>query len=114
MCTGSNGAFGSDTLLYSAAGSATQRIRYEQLAFVEAQQGDEGLASEGAWFIAAPASDDDARRWAQGWRRGGRLVRLWSFNAASCGTDPPVSYPATDYPDAEWYVNYCASVHAVR
>jgi hypothetical protein len=111
--TGSNGAFGSDTLLFNAGSTRSQRIRYRQLAFVEVQPGDGDLAQEGAWFFAAPASDGGARRWAQGWRRGGKLVRLWQFNSSNFGTDPPPSYPATDHSDAGWYVDYCAAVSAV-
>ena len=111
--TGSNGAFGSDTLLFSAGSTRSQRIRYPQLAFVEVQRGDDELAQEGAWFFAAPAGDSGARNWAQGWRRGGKLVRLWQFNAAHFGTDPPPSYPATDHPDADWYVKYCDAAGAV-
>ena len=57
--TGSNGAFGSDTLLFSAGSTASRRIRYRQLAFVEAQRGDDDLAQEGAWFFAAPACDGE-------------------------------------------------------
>ena len=111
--TGSNGAFGRDTLLFSAGSTRSQRIRYRQLAFVEVQRGDDDLAQEGAWFFAAPAGDAGARNWAQGWRRGGKLVRLWQFNASHFGTDPPPSYPATDHPDAGWYVDYCAAVGAI-
>ena len=111
--TGSNGAFGSDTLLFTAGSARSQRIRYSQLAFVEVQRGDDELAREGAWFFAAPANDGGARSWAQSWRQGGKLVRLWQFNASHLGTDPPPSYPATDHPDAGWYVNYCAAVGAI-
>lgn len=111
--TGSNGAFGGDTLLFSAGSTRSQRIRYRQLAFVEVQRGDDDLAQEGAWFFAAFAGDGGARNWAQGWRRGGKLVRLWQFNAAHFGTDPPPSYPATDHPGADWYVDYCDEVGAV-
>jgi hypothetical protein len=111
--TGSSGAFGNDTLHFTAGSAESQRIRYPQLAFVEVQRGDDELAREGAWFFAAPAGDGGARTWAQGWRQGGKLVRLWQFNASHFGTDPPPSYPATDHPDARWYVNYCAAVGAI-
>jgi len=112
--TGSHGAFGSDTLLYTAGSSPTQRIRYEQIAFVEVQRGDPyALESEGAWFFAASAKDADARRWAQGWRLGRKLVRLWEFNDPAFATDPPPSFPATDHPAADWYEAYCAAAGTV-
>jgi hypothetical protein len=112
--TGSHGAFGSDTLLYTAGAGASQRISYEEIAFVEVQRGDQsGLESEGAWFFAASAKDPDARRWAQGWRLGGKLVRLWEFNDPRYGTDPPPSFPATDHPASDWYRTYCAAVGSV-
>jgi hypothetical protein len=108
--TGSHGAFGSDTLLYSASGSPPRRIRYPQLAFVEAQRGDSALEREGAWFFAASARSADSRRWAQGWRNGGKIVRLWEFNDARFATDPPPSFPATDHPASDWYRSYGAAV----
>ena len=112
--TGSHGAFGSDTLLHTAGTAESQRIRYEQIAFVEVQRGDQsGLESEGAWFFAASAKDPDARRWAQGRRFDHKLVRLWEFNDPRFGTDPPQSFPATDHPASDWYQAYCAAVGSV-
>jgi hypothetical protein len=109
--TGSHGAFGSDTLLYQSGGRAARRIRYRQLAFVEAQRGGAGaLEQEGAWFFAASARTAESRQWAQGWRRGGKIVRLWEFDEARFATDPPPSFPATDHPQAGWYRDYGASV----
>jgi len=108
--TGSHGAFGSDTLLYSAGGSPPRRIRYRQLAFVEAQRGgDSALEQEGAWFFAASARIADARKWAQGWRQGGKIVRLWEFNDPRFATDPPPSFAATDHPATDWYRAYGAA-----
>ena len=112
--TGSHGASGSDTLLYTAGSSGWQRIRYEQIAFVEAQRGDgHAFEAEGASFFAATAKDASARAWAQGWRVGGKVVRLWQFNDRHFATDPPPSFPATDHPEAAWYKDYCASVGCV-
>jgi hypothetical protein len=112
--TGSHGAFGDDTLLYTTSRAATQRIRHQQLAFVEMQRGDaSALEREGAWFFAASAKDPDSRRWAQGWRRGGKLVRLWEFNNPRFATDPPPSFAATDHPASDWYEDYCAAVGSV-
>ena len=112
--TGSHGAFGSDTLLYTTGSSGWQRIRYQQIAFVEAQRGDgHAFATEGAWFFAATAKDSSARAWAQGWRLGGKLVRLWQFNDPHFATDPPPSFPATDHPFSDWYKQYCAAVGSV-
>jgi hypothetical protein len=111
VMTGSHGAFGSDTLLYRTRPGPSQRIRYQQLAFVEAQRGsDSALEQEGAWFFAASAVNSDSRRWAQGWRRGGKVVRLWEFNDVRFATDPPPSFPATDHPASDWYQAYGAAV----
>jgi hypothetical protein len=112
--TGSHGAFDSDTLLYTTGSSGWQRIRYQQIAFVEAQRGDgHAFAAEGASFFAATAKDSSARAWAQGWRLGGKLVRLWEFNDPRFTTDPPPSFPATDHPGSRWYKEYCAEVECV-
>ena len=112
--TGAHGAFDSDTLLYAAGSGGSQRIRYEQLAFVEVQRGDaSALEREGAWFFAASARNADSRRWARGWRLGGKIVRLWEFNDRRFATDPPPSYPATDHPGADWYEDYCAEIGTV-
>jgi hypothetical protein len=112
--TGPHGAFGGDTLLYTTGAAGSERIRYRQLAFVEMQRGgDPALAGEGAWFFAATAKNADARRWAQGWRLGGKLVRLWEFNDRRFATDPPPSFAATDHPGAGWYKEYCTAAGAV-
>ena len=112
--TGSHGASGGDTLLYTTDSTGSQRIRYRQIAFVEAQRGDgHAFEAEGAFFFAATAKDSGARTWAQGWRLGGKLVRLWQFNGANFATDPPPSFPATDHPESDWYKEYCAAVEAV-
>ena len=111
VTTGAHGAFGRDTLLYSAGRSPSRRIRYPQLAFVEAKRsGDSALEQEGAWFFAASAKSPDARKWAQGWRQGGKIVRLWEFNDARFATDPPPSFPATDHPASDWYRDYGVAV----
>ena len=112
--TASHGAFDSDTLLYTTGSTGSRRIRHRQLGFVETQRGDAGaLEREGAWFFAASAKSSDSRRWAQGWRRGGKLVRLWEFNDARFAIDPPPSFAATDHPESEWYREYCAAVGCV-
>jgi hypothetical protein len=109
--TGSHGGFGDDTLLYDSGRETSRRIRYRQLAFVEVQRGGPGaLEQEGAWFFAASARNAESRRWAQGWRRGGKIVRLWEFDELRFATDPPPSFPATDHPEADWYRDYGASV----
>jgi len=81
---------------------------------VEAQRGDgHAFEAEGAWFFAATAKDPGARAWAQGWRLGGKLVRLWEFNDSHFATTPPPSFAATDHPDSAWYRQYCAAVDCV-
>ncbi|HEY1275754.1 MAG TPA: hypothetical protein VGF25_12615 [Thermoleophilaceae bacterium] len=106
--TGSHGAFGGDTLLYTGGGPPTRRIRYRQLAFVEVQRGGGSapIEQEGAWFFAASARSPEPRMWAQGWRSGGKVVRLWEFDDPGFATDPPPSFAATDHPEADWYREY--------
>jgi hypothetical protein len=105
VSTGSSGGFGSDTLLSSAG-----RIRYEQLAFVEVQPGNDAIERDGAWFFAA--ASDSGRAWATERRRRGKLVRLWDFDSVA-RIDPPASFGATNHPDAQWYRDYLTSVGAV-
>jgi len=114
--TGAHGDFGTDTLLYKHNSGEWRRVQYTQLAFVEVQRGGgEALNSEGLWFYAATASDAAARDWAEGWRRAGRIVRLWGFNSENyINSGTPVNFAATDHPFADWYVNYCAAISCVE
>ncbi len=111
VSTGSYQQYGSDTLRYHLGDGAWRPIRYEQVLFVEAQHGgSSALQGDDVWFFAAPASSSSGREWAEQRRIGGGVVRLWSFNDPGHDTDPPVNFPATDYPREGYYGAHCAEV----
>ena len=86
-----------DTLQYATAAVAQDRIRYRQLAFVEAQPGDGDPLTEGARFRAAPAGQGAFVD------RPGVVSRWWGFTEAHVGADFTPQMPATDTPFAPWY-----------
>jgi len=106
--SGDNGSF-DNVLQYVSDQGGQGRIRYRQLLFVEAQKGDDKeLVEEGLHFYATKASkDDETRKWAELQMAQGKTVRLWNFGMGS--TDLVVTYPATDYPYLDWYIDYCES-----
>ncbi len=113
--TGSHGPFGEDTLICRVDDGASRRIRFRQIAFVEHQYGGSRLLeAEGLRFFAGAARDEGARSRAEGWRRDGRVVRLWQFNRLDFATDPPVNFPATDFPRSDWYLGYCEAIGCVE
>lgn len=113
VLTGSSGPHGSDTLLYRINGGAPQRIRYEQVFFVEVQEGDgASLENDGLLFYAASAESSAGRTWAEARRTEGKMVRLWALNGQSRLS--PVNYPATDVPQETWYRQYCSSLPCLR
>jgi hypothetical protein len=115
VAVGADGPFDADTLLARVGGGDLRRIRFRQLAFVEAQHGGSGaLAADGVLFFAGAAGDDAVRSWAAARRREGRLVRLWQFDDAGDDADPPVSFAATDFPFTDWYRAYCAALHCAE
>lgn len=111
VSTGSVGPYGADTLRYHLSDSDWSPIRYEQILFVEIQEGGNGaLADDDLWFVAAAAESSSGRTFVQQARAAGRLGRLWQFASTDQSTDPPANFPATDTPDAPWYLDYCMTI----
>ncbi|WAL69253.1 hypothetical protein ORV05_16265 [Amycolatopsis cynarae] len=98
--TGADGAAPAETLRYSTAAVAGDRIRYRQTAFDEYQDGDSAELREGALFYAAPASHGSFITTA---RQEGHVVRGWDFDSAGLATTPLANYPATNHPWDAWY-----------
>ena len=107
VLAGADGGFGSDTLLARVGSGAPERIRYQQLLFVESQHGGAAaLEGDGLWFFAASATNAAGRSWAAERRAAGKLTRLWGFSMLTPPGTPP-SLPATDFPMSAWYADYC-------
>lgn len=70
-------------------------IRWAQKAHVESQSGSD----HGTPFAAASSGSD-----VSAWLADDRIVRIWSFKEH----DPLVQLPATDTPDADWYLELTA------
>jgi hypothetical protein len=98
--TGADGATSTQTLRYSTDRLTGGRIRYEQTAFDEFQEGDSAELQQGALFYAAPATSSSFIVAA---RQAGRVVRGWDFDDASRATNPLANYPATNFPWTSWY-----------
>lgn len=109
--TGADGPTPARTLRVDTDRRTGDRIRYEQIAFTEYQQGDSAELQQGALFHAAPASQGSFITAA---RRAGRLVRGWNLDSASQATDPLANFPATNHPHAGWYRNLLEQAGAVR
>ncbi|SDW40588.1 Phosphoinositide phospholipase C, Ca2+-dependent [Amycolatopsis xylanica] len=103
--TGADGATPAQTLRYSATGVTGDRIRYQQTAFDEYQEGDSAELKQGALFYAAPASSSSFIVAA---RQAGRAVRGWDFDDPSRATSPLANYPATNHPWDGWYQSLLA------
>ncbi len=115
VATDSYGPFGYETLLYQSNARSWELIRYRQRAFIDCFVADPAyLDFDETWFFAAKAEEGDDSDWALGKQRDGRIARLYQFNSTSDATDPPVSFPATDEPFANWYVEYCQSISAIH
>ncbi len=107
VTTGTDSAGTDDTLLYSTPAVQQQRIRYQQLCFVEFQKGNaHQLENDRLWFYAASASSGNLS-WAGEQRSAGKIVRLWGFGDDDTSVNPPINFPATDTPYETWYLNYC-------
>ena len=97
-----------ERLVYGTDACASAPIRYEQLAFVEAQwfptfqRADD---VEGRRFLAANARDEETYEWLRKHRQG-RLVRMWNFEQEHTAQRP--NFPATNDPRAAWYREYLA------
>ncbi|WP_250572866.1 hypothetical protein [Nonomuraea sediminis] len=87
------------------------RIRYQQTAFDEFQQGDSAELKQGALFYAAPSTESSFITAA---RQAGRLVRGWDFDSEDDATDPSANYPATNHPYDTWYQDLLTRLGAVE
>jgi hypothetical protein len=110
VSTGVDGAAPAQTLRYATDRVGTQRIRYQQTAFDEYQDGDASFLQEGALFYAAPATDTG---FITSSRQAGHVVRGWDFDSAGDATNPLANYPATNHPYDAWYVNLLTQSGAV-
>lgn len=108
--TGADGA-SSQTLRYSTDRVTGDRIRYEQTAFVEFQEGNSAELKQGALFYAAPAG---SKAFITSSRQAGRVVRGWDFDSAGQATEPPANYPATNRPYESWYQELMSQAGAVQ
>ncbi|HUR01856.1 MAG TPA: hypothetical protein VM347_04900 [Nonomuraea sp.] len=108
---GADGPTSSQTLRVDTDRFTGDRIRYQQLAFDEFQQGDSAELQQGALFYAAPAGESSFITAA---RQAGRLVRGWDFDSASDATTPPANYPATNHPYDTWYQNLLTQSGAIE
>ncbi|MEV0618250.1 hypothetical protein AB0I81_33340 [Nonomuraea sp. NPDC050404] len=109
--TGADGPTPAQTLRIDTDRRTGDRIRHQQVAFVEFQRGNSAELRQDALFYAAPAGESAFITEA---RQAGRLVRGWGFNSAGNATDPPASYPATDHPYTTWYQDLLTRFGAVQ
>jgi hypothetical protein len=112
--TGTDGATPAQTLRYSTGAVSDDRIRYQQLAFVESQASDSDAQKQlqqGALFYGAPAQNMSFITLK---RNSGQIVRGWDFDSASLATAPLANYPATNHPWAAWYQDLLTRVGAVE
>jgi hypothetical protein len=96
---------GKDTLMYTSGAASRERIRYEQLAFVDVQPINSGelLRADAKIFNIASGGLEEAQSWmAEGW-----LVRMYGFSSSDIdwGKRQP-NCPATDSPESAWYQDY--------
>jgi hypothetical protein len=98
--TGADDATSAQTLRYTTDRVTGDRIRYQQTAFDEFQEGDSAELQQGAVFYAAPATSSSFIVSA---RQAGRVVRGWDFDSADLATSPLANYPATNQPWSSWY-----------
>ena len=109
--TGADGPTEAQTLRYSTPSLTGGRIRYQQTAFDEFQDGDSAQLQQGALFYAAPATDSS---FIVAGRQSGHLVRGWDFDSASDATTPLANYPASNTPWASWYQTMVTNAGAVQ
>ena len=111
MWTGVDGSADHETLLYSTDPVATGRIRFVQVAFIDAFEDDDAVVSDATPFRTVE-SDDSAL--ASDWREAYFVSRIWSFAETdiSSGALPP-QFPANDTPMESWYVDWCESVETI-
>ncbi|MFD1538329.1 hypothetical protein [Nonomuraea guangzhouensis] len=109
--TGADGPTSAQTLRVDTDRVTGDRIRYQQVAFDEFQQGDSAELQQGALFYAAPAGESSFITAA---RQAGRVVRGWDFDSASDATSPSANYPATNRPYETWYQNLLTQSGAIE
>jgi hypothetical protein len=109
--TGSDGVSPGQTLWASTDRVGAERIRYQQIAFDEFQDGDSALLQQEALFYAAPATD---KSFIISARQFGHPVRGWDFDSASLATSPLANYPATNHPWDPWYQAMITQAGAVQ
>jgi len=107
VATTENGGY----LRYSTDRLQDQPIRYEPLAFVEVQMGDDGEVPADRHFFAAEVGGGGVPNFVEQWRNRGGLVRLWGYNQEIVGVLP--NFPATDQPFAQWYLRLLRRIDAV-
>ncbi|MGW4962003.1 hypothetical protein ACWEPL_32705 [Nonomuraea sp. NPDC004186] len=109
--TGADGPTPSQTLRIDTDRYTGDRIRYQQVAFDEFQQGDSAELQQGALFYAAPATQSSFITAA---RQAGRLVRGWDFDSTGDATSPLANYPATNHPYDTWYQDLLSQSGAIQ
>jgi hypothetical protein len=99
-----------ETLVYDTDAVTAERIRYEQVMFVEGQRTAAGadhppeIPLEERHFLAVKAGSREHVEWIRRQRREGQLVRLWEFHGDDGGL--LVNFPATDAPRSTRYRDY--------
>lgn len=87
------------------------RLRLAQWMFSESQfSGPVEFESDDVLFYAADAFGPADVQWAVEKRNAGGIVRLWKFDLPTVMPDPPPTFPATDLPERDFYVDYCRAV----
>jgi hypothetical protein len=109
--TGADGPTPAQTVRYSTGKVTGDRIRYQQVAFDEYQDGDSAELQQGALFYAAPATSASFITSA---RQAGHIVRGWDFDSADRATNPLANYPATNHPWDAWYQSLLDQAGAVQ
>lgn len=111
----SYGPFEDNTLIYTVNRGKWHQIQYEQLAFVGFDDDMPDYALDlNPQFISADARNPEARQRAVSFLQSGRLVRLWRFSDGMYAPESPINFPATDFPFADWYVDYCKSIPCIK
>lgn len=111
VSTGADGPAPASTLHYTTDRIGSTRIRYQQVAFVEFQAGDNALLEQGAIFYASTASN---KSFITSSRSADKVVRGWDFDDASLATTPLANYPATNLPYTSWYATLVTAAGAVQ
>ena len=91
--------------LYATDSVSTGRVRFHQLAFIDAFDSDDAVLREQTPYRSAPYGSNVL---VSEWRDAGYISRKWGFLATDVNEDlSPPHFPATDTPFAEWYQDWC-------